>query len=60
MIWDDRIYSAWDGFEPHRYKNADCKKLSRCSATLRHRDHLHVSITRRAAKGRSSWYAGRL
>jgi hypothetical protein len=60
VIWDDRIWSAYGGFRARRYKHYGCKKVSRCSATLRHRDHVHISITRHAAKGRYSWYAGRL
>ena len=58
VIWDDRIYSAWHAFDPRRYKSAGCKKVKSCSATLRHRDHVHVSITRKAARGKTSWYDG--
>lgn len=60
VIWNDRMYAAWDRFEPERYLHAGCRSLRRCSKTLRHRDHLHVSLTRRAARGRTSWYAGRV
>ena len=60
VIWDDHIYSAWRQFEPADYLSSSCKSLRRCSKTLRHRDHLHVSLTRRAGKGLTSWYAGRL
>lgn len=60
VIWNDHIYSAWDGFSRRAYREAGCTKVSRCSATQRHRDHVHVSLTRHAAKGRYSWYAGRL
>lgn len=59
VIWNDRIFASYDGFRARRYKHAGCKKVSRCSATLRHRDHVHISITRHAAKGRYSWYAAR-
>lgn len=59
VIWDDRIYSAWREFRPERYKSSGCKRIRTCSPTLRHRDHVHISITRRAARGRTSWYAGR-
>jgi hypothetical protein len=31
-----------------------------CSKTLRHRDHLHISLTRKGGKGRTSWFEGRL
>ena len=60
LIWDDHIYSAWNQFEPSDYLSSSCKKLAKCSKTLRHRDHLHVSLTRQAGKGLTSWYAGRL
>lgn len=59
VIWDDRIYSAWREFRPERYKSSGCKRIRTCSPTLRHRDHVHISITRLAARGRTSWYAGR-
>jgi hypothetical protein len=60
VIWDDEIYSAWNGFAPERYRSSSCTKLRRCSATLRHRDHVHVSLSRSAARGKTSWFAGRL
>lgn len=60
VIWDDEIYSAWSGFAPEPYLSSSCRRLRRCSATLRHRDHVHVSLTRRAARGETSWYAGRV
>lgn len=60
VIWNDRMYAAWDRFEPKPYLSSSCKKRRSCSKTLRHRDHVHVSLTRRAGKGRTSWYdAGR-
>ena len=60
VIWDDEIYSAWNGFEPERYLSSSCRRVRRCSPTLRHRDHVHVSITRAAARARTSWFAGRV
>lgn len=60
VIWDDEIYPAWNGFAPEPYLSSSCKRLRRCPATLRHRDHVHVSLTRRAARGETSWYAGRV
>ena len=56
VIWDDQIYSAWRGFEPVPYLSSSCKKLKKCSPTLRHRDHVHISLTRKAARGKTSWY----
>jgi hypothetical protein len=56
VIWDDRMYAAWDGFEPKKYLSSGCRTRSTCSATLRHRDHLHVSLSKAGAKGLTSWY----
>jgi hypothetical protein len=60
LIWDDRMYPAWTGFEPEPYLSSSCQTRRRCSATLRHRDHLHVSLSGRGARGLTSWYEGRL
>jgi hypothetical protein len=60
VIWNDRMYPAWDRFEPEAYLSSSCPTPKRCSPTLRHRDHLHVSLSRRGARGLTSWYAGRL
>jgi hypothetical protein len=60
VIWDDRMYPAWSGFEPERYLSSSCPRRRRCSATLRHRNHVHVSLTRSAARGTTSWFEGRL
>jgi hypothetical protein len=60
VIWNDHMYSAWDRYAGEPYRNSSCPRIRTCSATLRHRDHVHVSLTRRAARGGTSWYAGRL
>ncbi|WP_341923938.1 hypothetical protein [Nocardioides psychrotolerans] len=60
VIWNDRMYSAWDGFRPEPYLSSSCRTKKRCSKTLRHRDHLHVSLSRRGGWGNTSWYDGRL
>lgn len=57
VIWDDRSYSAWREFSPVRYKSSSCRRLKKCSPTLRHRDHMHVSLSRKGARERTSWYA---
>jgi hypothetical protein len=56
LIWNDHIWSASTGYRRTPYRHDACKKLSTCSATLRHRDHMHISLTRRAAQGQTSWY----
>lgn len=59
VIWNDRIYSAYNQFRARPYLSSGCAKLSRCSKTLRHRDHMHISLNWRGARGQTSWYAGR-
>jgi hypothetical protein len=58
VIWNDQIYASYRGFAPRPYLSSGCASLKKCSKTLRHRDHVHVSLTREAAAGRTSWYAG--
>jgi hypothetical protein len=57
IIWDDHMYASYDGFVARRYLSSGCRSKRACSPTLRHRDHLHVSLTRQGAKGTLSWYA---
>ena len=57
VIWNDRIYAAYDQFRVRTYRSSSCKKLAKCSKTLRHRDHMHISLTRAGGFGRTSWYA---
>jgi hypothetical protein len=60
IIWNDHIYAAGDRFEPEGYRSSSCKSLRRCSKTLRHRDHMHISLSPRGGRGRTSWYEGRV
>ena len=60
IIWNDRIYSADRQFRARPYLSSGCRALSTCSRTLRHRDHMHISLTRNGGLGRTSWYAGRV
>lgn len=56
VIWNDRMYSAWREFRPEPYLSSSCRNRRSCSPTLRHRDHVHISLTRRGARGLTSWY----
>jgi hypothetical protein len=56
IIWNDRMYASYDGFAAERYLSSGCRTRRTCSPTLRHRDHVHISLTRKGAKGRTSWY----
>ncbi|CAB4689197.1 MAG: hypothetical protein F2667_01600 [Actinobacteria bacterium] len=60
LIWDDHMYAAWDGFEPKPYLSSSCPSRKKCSATLRHRNHVHMSLSRRAGFGLTSWFVDRL
>src|SRR5688500_8729291 len=57
VIWNDRMWASYDGFEEERYLSSGCRSRRRCSPTLRHRDHVHISLSRKGAKGMTSWYA---
>ena len=56
IIWNDTMYASYDGFVPKRYLSSSCRTRRTCSPTLRHRDHMHISLTRKGARGRTSWY----
>lgn len=56
LIWDDHIYASYRGFEKKDYTHSACKKPSSCSNTLRHRDHVHISLSRAGGAGDTSWY----
>jgi hypothetical protein len=60
VIWNDHMYAAWDQFEAEDYLSSGCKSKKKCSKTLRHRDHVHISLSMKGAKGKTSWYDGRL
>ena len=56
LIWNDHIYSSYYGFSTRDYRA--CKNLSACSDTARHRNHVHISLSRDGGAGRTSWYTG--
>jgi hypothetical protein len=56
IIWSDRFYPAYHQFEPETYLSSSCRSKRRCSKTLRHRDHLHISLSKAGAKGLTSFY----
>lgn len=60
VIWNDTMYPAWNQFRPQDYLSSGCKSRNKCSKTLRHRDHLHLSLSRPGGKGTTSWFAGRI
>ncbi len=58
VIWNDHIYSSYGGFEKRDYLSSSCKSRKKCSATLRHRNHMHISLSRKGGRGETSWYVG--
>ena len=56
LIWDDHIYSSYYAFSSRPYHG--CRVLKGCSATLRHRNHVHISLSRAGGAGTTSWYTG--
>jgi len=54
VIWDDHIYRAYDGFRKRPYET--CRPVSKCSKTMRHRDHVHVSLSRAGAAAQTTFY----
>ncbi len=60
LIWNDHMYSAWNGFQKSDYRSSSCKTLAKCSASLRHRNHVHISLSRKGGRGETSWYDGRV
>jgi hypothetical protein len=59
MIYDDTIWSSYRDFAPRPYLNAGCKKRKKCSRTLRHLDHVHISLGYAGAAAQTSWYRSR-
>jgi hypothetical protein len=59
VIWNDRIYRSYDGFRPGVYRPSGCHRLAACSATARHRDHVHISLSRAGGLARTSFYQSR-
>ena len=60
VIWNDHMYSAWRQFQAEDYLSGGCRSLATCSTTLRHRDHVHISLGRPGARAATSWYLARL
>ena len=57
VIWSDHFYPAYHQFEKERYLSSGCRSKKKCSKTLRHRDHMHISLSKAGAKAQTSFYA---
>ena len=56
LIWNDHIYSSYYGFKARDYKCGAV--ISKCSDTMRHRNHVHISLSRAGGNGTTSWFTG--
>src|SRR5262245_4699552 len=56
LIWNDHFYAAYRQFQPQKYLSSSCRSKRKCSKTLRHRDHMHISLSKAGAKGLTSFY----
>ncbi|HET6651845.1 MAG TPA: hypothetical protein VFH10_04320 [Nocardioides sp.] len=56
LIWDDHIYASYREFEKRPYLSSGCRSKQNCSVTLRHRNHVHISLSRDGGHARTSWY----
>jgi hypothetical protein len=56
VIWNDHFYPAYDQFEKEKYLSSGCRSRKKCSKTLRHRDHMHISLSKAGGKGLTSFY----
>jgi hypothetical protein len=56
IIWSDHYYPAYHQFQRESYLSSSCRSRHRCSKTLRHRDHMHISLSKAGAKALTSFY----
>ena len=60
LIWNDHMYASYDDhFAKEDYLSSSCSSRRKCSKTLRHRDHVHISLSRAGGRGDTSWYDAR-
>ena len=59
VIWNDYIWSASYGYKKRHYKHPACKTVKGCPTSLRHRNHMHISLTWAGARAKTSWYVAR-
>jgi hypothetical protein len=59
VIWNDHSYGSYNRFDDRDYLSSSCRTLRTCSATLRHRDHVHISLSPEGARAETSFYVKR-
>jgi hypothetical protein len=58
VIWNDHMYRAYGNphFAKDDYLSSSCRTKRKCSKTLRHRDHVHISLSRPGGRATTTWY----
>ena len=59
LIWDDQMWASYRQFEGRDYLHSGCQTVDNCSKTLRHRDHVHISLSHAGAAAETSFYTKR-
>lgn len=59
FIYNDHIWSASHDFVRRDYLHSGCTDLASCPRTLRHKDHVHISLGYAGAYAQTSWYRAR-
>lgn len=59
FIYNDTIWSSSHDFAPRPYLHAGCSTRATCSRTLRHLNHVHISLGYAGAAAQTSWYRSR-
>lgn len=59
LIYDDTIWSSYRDFVARPYLNSGCRSKAQCSRSLRHLNHVHISLGRAGAAAQTSWYRAR-
>ena len=58
VIWNDSMYRAYGNprFAKDPYLSSSCPRRKTCSKTLRHRDHVHLSLGKPGGRAETTWY----
>ena len=58
IIWNDHMYRAYGNphFAKDDYLSSSCPSRKKCSKTLRHRDHVHLSLSKPGGRAETTWY----
>ncbi|MCZ4498089.1 MAG: hypothetical protein JWQ74_642, partial [Marmoricola sp.] len=59
VIYADTIWSSYRDFRPRPYLSSGCLSAKKCSRTLRHLNHVHISLGYAGAAAQTSWYRAR-